>query len=186
MCYNSGLAGSTVGIVGMGRIGQGVAKRLLPFGVTKVLYSGRTQKPEVDYADFVSFDDLLERSDFVVVVCALTLETRDLFSFDAFAKMKKSAVFVNISRGEVVDQAALLDALYTNKIAAAGLDVMTPEPIPTNHELLKLDNCVVLPHIGSAEEVTRREMAHLVSHNILKALANTPIITPVSGTEVNK
>eukprot|EP00117_Sycon_ciliatum_P028085 scpid81670/ scgid22653/ Glyoxylate reductase/hydroxypyruvate reductase len=177
-----GLKGSTVGVMGMGRIGQAVAKRLLPFGVEKMLYSGRAAKPEIDYADFVSFEQLLERSDFIVVTCALTAETTNLFSSEQFSTMKNTAVFVNVARGEVVDQAALVQALKSNQIAAAGLDVMTPEPIPTNHELVQLSNCVLVPHIGSAEEQTRLMMGQLAAKNIVAALKQESLPTPVPGT----
>lgn len=92
-------------------------------------------------AKFVSFDELLRTSDFVVVACPLNKETTGLFDAKAFGKMKPTSVFVNISRGGVVVQDDLIDALRTNKIFAAGLDVMTPEPLPTDHPLLQLDNC---------------------------------------------
>lgn len=166
----------------MGRIGQALARRLLPFGPETMLYSGPTGKPEVDYAHYVSFEHLLERSEFVIATCPLIPDTENLFSFDAFSRMRPDAVFVNISRGEIVDQAALLDALQSKKIAAAGLDVMVPEPLPTNHELLQFENCVVLPHIGSAEMNTRTAMGLLAARNVMKGLANLPLETPVPGS----
>ena len=160
-----GLKNSTVGIVGFGRIGQAVAKRLIPFGVSQIVYSGRSKKPEEKEfnAKFMSLDELVTISDFVIVTCALTPETKGMFHKDIFKKMKPTSIFVNTSRGGelilslkfffngflcfqwvisgVVQQDDLINALKTNTIGAAGLDVMTPEPLPTDHELLQLKNC---------------------------------------------
>lgn len=142
MC-GSGLSGSTVGIVGLGRIGVQVAKILKGFNVAKILYTSRTAKQEASKfgGEKVKLDELLQESDFVIVTTALTPETRQMFNESTFKKMKKSGTFINVSRGEVVDQVALIEALKKGTIRAAGLDVMTPEPIPLDSELLKLDNC---------------------------------------------
>ncbi|XP_044252794.1 glyoxylate reductase/hydroxypyruvate reductase [Tribolium madens] len=171
MC-GPGLGGSTVGIVGFGRIGQEVAKRLKPFNTRQILYFNRSVRKEAEEigAKKVTFDELLSQSDFVVVCCALTPETKEMFNEGAFKKMKKSAVFVNTSRGGVVDQDALVRALKDGEIWGAGLDVMTPEPLPLDHPLLGLKNCVILPHIGSACIETRNQMAVLTANNILTAL----------------
>ncbi|XP_077999312.1 glyoxylate reductase/hydroxypyruvate reductase-like [Glandiceps talaboti] len=171
MC-GSGLFNSTVGIVGLGRIGMAVAHRLKPFGVKRFLYTGRNPKPDANTvpAEYVSLDSLLNQADFVIVCCALTPETQGLFDIATFSKMKKSAIFINTSRGGLVNQDDLLDALESGMIRAAGLDVTTPEPIPTDHPLLELENCVVLPHIGSATEQTRTEMAVLAANNLLAGL----------------
>lgn len=118
----------------------------------------------------MTFKELLEQSDFVIVTCALTSETLGMFNEAAFNKMKPSSVFINTSRGEVVDQPALVKALENKTIWAAGLDVMTPEPLPLNDPLFKMKNCVILPHIGSACIQTRKEMAMLTVNNILCAL----------------
>lgn len=173
MC-GPGLNNSTVGIVGFGRIGQAVARRLKPFNVSKILYHGRSDKPEAveTGAERVPFDELLQKSDFVIVTCALTPDTKDLFDDKAFKKMKSNAIFVNTSRGGVVVQDALIDALKNKTILAAGLDVMTPEPLPLDSPLLKMKNCVLLPHIGSASIETRINMAMLTSNNIIAALKN--------------
>lgn len=127
----------------MGRIGLRVGECLKSFNVARILYTSRTAKPEASRfcGEKVEFDELLRDSDFVVVTTALTSETRYMFDAGAFKRMKRTAVFVNGSRGEVVHQAALIDALKSKTIAAAGLDVMTPEPIPLDNELLRLDNC---------------------------------------------
>ena len=198
-----GLAGSTVGIVGMGRIGQAVKDRLAPFKVAKFLYfdnyinNGKlfracsvpasVQTPELIVSSMISvagasktdFDSLCRESDFVIANCALTAETREIFNEHAFGLMKSNAVFVNTSRGGVVKQSALVDALRSRKIFAAGLDVMTPEPLPTDHELTKLDNCVVIPHLGSATVESRRDMAELTAKNILAALEGREMPAPI-------
>ena len=179
MC-GPGLSGSTVGIVGLGRIGSQVAKCLKGFNVAKILYTSRSVKREAsDFGgEHVQFDVLLQNSDFVIVTVALTPETRQMFNQSAFEKMKESAIFINVSRGEIVDQPALMDALRNGAIGAAGLDVMTPEPIPLDSELLTLDNCVVLPHIGSAATETREEMSRITAKNILAVLKGTPAEMP--------
>ncbi|XP_069623477.1 glyoxylate reductase/hydroxypyruvate reductase [Ranitomeya imitator] len=169
-----GLSNSTVGIIGLGRIGMAIAQRLKPFGVKTFLYTGRQPRPERAAgvnAEYVSCEKLTEDSDFVVVSCSLTPETEGLCNKDFFSRMKKTSVFINISRGSAVNQEDLYQALVTGQIAAAGLDVTTPEPLPTNHPLLSLKNCVILPHIGSATYSTRNTMAILAVNNLLKGLA---------------
>ncbi|XP_020781060.1 glyoxylate reductase/hydroxypyruvate reductase [Boleophthalmus pectinirostris] len=170
-----GLSGSTVGIIGLGRIGMAIAQRLMPFGVKRLLYTGRTAKPnaaEVN-GEFVPLDVLLSECDFVVLSCSLTPETQGLCDKAFFSKMKDTAVFINTSRGAVVNQEDLYEALKNGQIAAAGLDVTTPEPLPTNHPLLTLKNCVVLPHIGSATYSTRGIMSSLAARNLLAGLQGT-------------
>nr|XP_030740135.1 glyoxylate reductase/hydroxypyruvate reductase isoform X1 [Globicephala melas] len=173
-----GLTQSTVGIIGLGRIGQAIARCLKPFGVQRLLYTGRQPRPqeaEEFQAEFVSTQQLAAESDFIVVACSLTPATRGLCNKDFFQQMKKTAVFVNISRGEVVDQDDLYQALASGQIAAAGLDVTTPEPLPTNHPLLTLKNCVILPHIGSATHRTRNTMSLLAANNLLAGLRGEPM-----------
>lgn len=172
MC-GPGLSGSVVGIVGFGRIGQEVAKRIIPFNVKKIIYSNRSERAEeakLIGASRVTFDDLLEESDFVVVTCSLTPDTKGMFNEDAFKKMKRTAVFINTSRGAIVDQDALIRALQNRTIWAAGLDVMTPEPLPLDSPLFRLNNCVILPHIGSAAIETRNYMAILTAKNVIAGL----------------
>ncbi|XP_025833878.1 glyoxylate reductase/hydroxypyruvate reductase-like [Agrilus planipennis] len=137
------LENSTVGIVGLGGIGQAIAKRLKAFDIGRLLYSGHREKSEGKQlgAEFVSFKTLLRESDFVIVAAPLTDETRHMFNRTTFSLMKNSSVFVNIARGLIVDQDALIEALKDGTIFAAGLDVMVPEPLPTDSELLKLPNC---------------------------------------------
>jgi glyoxylate/hydroxypyruvate reductase len=167
-----GLEGSTVGIVGLGRIGMAVARRLSPFGVSQFLYSGHNPKEEAKEvnAEFVDFETLLRKSDFVLGCCALTKENQGLFNKDTFSKMKSNAVFINTSRGGLVNQEDLYAALKNKQIAAAGLDVTSPEPLPTDSPLLTLNNCIVLPHIGSATEKARGAMSALTGRNIMAFL----------------
>lgn len=102
-----------------------------------------------------------------------------MFNEEAFNKMKQTAVFVNVARGKIVDQSALIKALETNTIFAAGLDVMTPEPLPTDHKLYTLPNCVLIPHLGSATIQTRNKMAEITAKNILAIFNNEPMPSPV-------
>jgi glyoxylate/hydroxypyruvate reductase len=138
--------GSNVGIVGLGRIGLRIAEYLSSFGVKEIFYTSRTEKLEATKigAKKVDLDILLKNSDFVIVTIALVPESREMFKKETFEKMKKSAIFINVSRGEVVHQPSLIEALKNGTIKAAGLDVTTPEPLPLDNELLKLDNCGML------------------------------------------
>ncbi|KAM7305002.1 glyoxylate reductase/hydroxypyruvate reductase [Ixodes scapularis] len=176
MC-GSEIRGTTVGFVGMGNIGLAVLERLKAFKVSKFLYTSRTHKPtaEMEGAQFTRLNELLRMSDIVIVTCTLTPETTGMFNREAFSLMKKTASFINISRGAVVDQDALYEALTTGKIASAGLDVMTPEPLAKDHPLVKLPNCVLLPHIGGATTKARKAMAVLTAQNILAALEGLPM-----------
>lgn len=165
------LYGSTVGIIGLGRIGQAVARRLRGFEC-RVLYNQRTPDPEAAAlgAAYADLPRLLEESDFVTLHVPLTDETRHLITREALEMMKSSAILINTARGPVVDQSALLDALREGEIAAAGLDVTDPEPMPPDDPLLGLPNVVVLPHIGSASIQTRTRMAHMAADNLLAGL----------------
>ena len=162
----------TIGIVGFGRIGQAVARRAAGFGMT-VIYSDAVQlPPEVEAetgASRVELDELLERADMISIHTNLTEETRHLFSHEQFKRMKPSAVLVNTSRGPVVDEEALADALENDEIFAAGLDVFEQEP-KVSERLLNLENAVVIPHLGSATVDTRNAMGHLAVDNVFAAL----------------
>lgn len=158
----------TIGIVGMGRIGEAVAKRATGFNMD-ILYHNRSRKERAEQelgAKYVSFDDLLEQSDYVVCLAPLTKETKGMFDQKAFEKMKSTAIFVNASRGANVDEEALYKALDNGEIKAAGLDVFAQEPISSDHPLLQLENVVALPHIGSSSEETRKNMMELCFDNI--------------------
>ena len=163
----------TIGIFGMGKIGETVAKRATGFDM-EILYHNRTRKPEAEKslgAVYCSFDELVEKSDFIVSLAPLTNETRNMFTRETFKKMKKNAIFINAGRGPVVDEQALYDALVEKDIAGAGLDVFTKEPINADHPLLSLPNVVALPHIGSSSVETRVTMMKLCIDNI-KAVIN--------------
>lgn len=146
MCGNS-LKDSVIGFVGAGRIGLALLQRLIAFKAKQFLYCGNKAKPSVDSlgALFVSFDELLEKSDFVIICCLLNDKTRHMFNTNAFKRMKKTAILINTSRGAVVDQTALYNALNNGDIRGAGLDVMEIEPIPVNDPLLSLSNAGMSP-----------------------------------------
>ncbi|XP_076164204.1 glyoxylate reductase/hydroxypyruvate reductase [Ptiloglossa arizonensis] len=172
------IQGSIVGIVGLGNIGQAIVKRLKGFDVKRFIYTGHSRKKAGDElgAHFVSLDELLEQSDIIIVAVPLTNETRGLFNDNTFGKMKKTAVFVNISRGKIVETDALIKALRNKTIFAAGLDVTDPEPLPPEHDLLKLPNAVIIPHLGSATVKTRRDMSITAAQNILNGLEGKPLV----------
>ena len=168
------LHGSTLGIVGFGRIGQAVAKRASGFGMKVVYYDHKGSNIEAAKSlnsVYLKLDDLLRTSDVVSVHLPLTVETRHIFDDRAFSLMKKSAVFVNTSRGSIVDQKALVEALRTNKIFAAGLDVFEKEPLDEDDPLLQLENAVFVPHLGSATMQTRSAMAELAARNLVEAFS---------------
>ena len=165
------LHGSTVGIVGFGRIGQAVARRLEGFGC-EILHTSRSGG--------VPLEELLDRSDFVTLHSPLTPETRGLIGDEALARMKPTAYLVNTARGPIVDSDALGRALHAGRIAGAALDVTDPEPLPGDHPLLGAPNLLVLPHLGSATEATRARMADMAVDNLLAALAGRPMPHPAS------
>lgn len=174
--------GATLGIVGMGRIGEAVARRAKGFNMNTIYYN---RNPQLEVEELLgvryrSFEDLLQESDFVVCLTPLTPETRHLFGKKEFKRMKKSAIFVNASRGATVDEEALYTALIEGQIWAAGLDVFQVEPVPVGNPLLQLDNVVALPHIGSSTIQTRTEMAKLAAKNIVAVLQGKGPITPVN------
>ncbi len=170
--------GSTLGIIGFGRIGQAVARRAAGFDIT-VLYHQRTRAPaEVEAAlaaRYVGFEELLEQSDIVSLNCALTPETRGLIGAAALARMRSTAVLVNTARGPVVDPVALAAALRDGEIAAAALDVTEPEPIAPDDPLLSLANCLVVPHIASSSRATRGRMAAMAAANLLAGVRGEPL-----------
>jgi glyoxylate reductase len=177
------LAKKTVGVVGMGRIGSNFARKLHFGWGMRVLYSDVNQNASVESelgAKRVDLDTLLRESDFVSVHVDLNPQTKGLFSKDQFAKMKPTAVFINTARGPIVDQIALASALRNKTIFAAGLDVTDPEPLPKDHELLHLPNCIVAPHIASATVHTRNEMARICAENLIAGLTGKPMTACVN------
>ena len=172
------LKGKTVGIIGLGRIGQAMAKRCHGGWDMNVIYCGNSQKKEAEkrlQARKVSFEELLQQSDFISVHAPLTEQTKGMFDSAAFSKMKKNCVFVNTARGQMVDQTALYEALSKGYIFAAGLDVTDPEPLPLSSPLLSLSNCFILPHIGSATTKSRQDMAEIAANNIILGLEKKPL-----------
>jgi len=174
--------GKRLGIVGFGRIGQAVARRARGFGM-EILYHNRSRKEEAERelgARYMDLDALLGAADFVSIHTPLTPETTHLIGADELDNMKPEAVLVNTSRGPVVDEAALADALAEGRIFAAGLDVYEKEP-EVHPKLLELENAVLAPHIGSASVETRDRMAVLAAENIVAVLSGEEPKTPVNG-----
>lgn len=173
--------GATLGIIGMGRIGEAVARRAKGFGM-RIVYCNRNRKEQAEAetgAEWASLETLLRESDYVVLLTPLTEETRLLMGEQQFSWMKPTSVFINVSRGGTVDESALYQALVSRKIWAAGLDVFQQEPLPQDHPLLSLPNVVALPHIGSATEQTRADMAKLAAANIVAVLEGRKPLTPL-------
>lgn len=173
------LKGKTLGIIGAGRIGTGVARRAAGFGVKIVYYDGRINS-ELDSlgAKKVSLKSLLSKSDIISVHLPLTENTYHLLDKDRLRLMKQTAVFINTARGEIVDEKALVEILKRKQIFSAGFDVYENEP-DINPDLLKLKNVVLLPHLGSATEDARNEMAKLAAGNVISVLSGKGAITPV-------
>ena len=160
--------GATLGIIGFGRIGRAVAKRAQGFDMRVIFYDPTAQP--VYGANPVDIDTLLRMSDFVSIHVPLTEGTRHLVNAEFLAKMKPNSILVNTSRGGVVDQSALYDVLKAEKIFAAALDVTDPEPLPMDHPLLELGNCLIVPHLGSASRHTRDMMSLLAAANLIAGL----------------
>ena len=176
------VSGATIGIVGMGQIGLEMAKRARGFDM-EVLYHSRSPNAEVEKRykmTFVDLPTLLRRSDFVALHVPLTPQTHHLIGEQELALMKPTAILVNTSRGQVVDAEALYHALKDGRIAGAALDVTDPEPLPPDSPLLTLDNVVVTPHIGSASQSSRREMAMLAARNLVAGLKGEPLVRCVN------
>ena len=176
--------GMTLGIIGLGRIGHQVARRAIGFDMT-VLYSNRHRREDAERAlapavHFAARDELLARSDYVMLCVPLTDQTRGSIAARELSLMKPEATLINIARGAVVDTAALTQALAEQRIAAAALDVTEPEPLPRDHPLLAMPHVVITPHLGSATVATRRRMAELSVENLLAGLRGEPLPHPVS------
>ncbi|MBK5268181.1 MAG: D-glycerate dehydrogenase [Acidimicrobiia bacterium] len=172
--------GSTLGIIGFGRIGQAIARRATGFSM-KVFYTQRHRNNELDSAgpSFVTLDQLLGESDHVIVATPLSDETSHLIGWNELRRMKSTATLINIGRGPLVDPDALDRALRTDEIFAAALDVTDPEPIPTTHPLASCPNCFITPHLGSATTRTRTAMAELAARNLVAGLRGDPMEAPV-------
>ncbi|KAK7590324.1 hypothetical protein V9T40_001937 [Parthenolecanium corni] len=165
---------SAIGIIGCGKIGTAIMKRLLAFSPKKCFYSSREQKSEADAmgAEWRSVDDVCENSDYIIVTAHLSEETHHLINRARIDSMKPSAMLINVARGGIVEEEALVEALQNKKIAGAGLDVLEKEPIEPNNTLLSLDNVVVTPHAAFSSSVVRDRMLDLTMENILAVYEN--------------
>ena len=183
--YGKQVSGATAGVIGLGRIGFEVAKRLKGFDM-KILYHGRSRKPlETEAAVGATYVpnlyDMLGQSDYVILVAPATAKTRHLMGAKEFEAMKNDAIFVNISRGTLVNQEALVGALETGGIGGAGLDVTDPEPLPIEHKLFSFPNVVITPHTGSATAHTRRKMFMMTIDNIMAGLRGEEMPSEVTA-----
>ncbi len=173
------LSGKTAGIVGLGRIGRAIARRLEAFDI-EVVYHGRTQKSDVPYPFYNDLKEMALRCDFLILACAGGPATENLVNFEILDALGPHGILVNIARGSVVNEDDLQVALRNGSIAGAGLDVFRNEPnVP--EALLKMDNVVLLPHIGSATVETRTRMGQLVVENILAHMEGHPVLTPIAA-----
>ncbi len=175
--------GKTLGIVGLGRIGAAIARRgALGCGM-KVLYTARTPKVDAENqlgARRCSLNELLSESDFVVVAVPLSAETTHLIGKNEFSLMKKTAIIVNIARGAVIDENAMIEALQQGTIHGAGLDVFETEPLPASSPLIGMQNVVLAPHIGSATEETRDAMSRYAAESLIDFLVHNKVRNPVN------
>ncbi|HKR41825.1 MAG TPA: D-glycerate dehydrogenase [Paraburkholderia sp.] len=172
----SDIFGATLGVIGMGRIGQALARRALGFNMRVVYHNRSRVAPEIERelnAEYLSKADVLKQADHVVLVLPYTAENHHTIGAAELALMKPTATLTNIARGGIVDDAALAHALHTRQIAAAGLDVFEGEP-RVHPALLEVENVVLTPHIASASEATRRAMANLAADNLIAALGEGP------------
>jgi lactate dehydrogenase-like 2-hydroxyacid dehydrogenase len=171
------VSGARMGIVGLGRIGMAIAKRAAAFGMS-IAYTSRNARPEAPYPYFASAEALAREVDFLVVITPGGAATRKLIDAKVLAALGKKGYLVNVARGSVVDEQALVSALRDGTIAGAGLDVFESEPnVPG--ELLALDNVVLTPHVGSATWQTRQAMADLAFGNLTAHFAGKPLLSPV-------
>jgi glyoxylate reductase len=181
MLLGSGLQGRRLGVVGMGAIGQALARRAKAFGMTVAYTNRRAIAPEIEAeldAERLNLDELLATSDVVSINCPYSSETHHLIGPEQLELMRDSAFLVNTARGPIVDEAALVRALRTGAIAGAGLDVYENEPTLTAG-LAELDNAVLIPHLGSATVETRAAMATLAARNTIAVLSGQPALTPI-------
>jgi len=175
--------GATLGIIGFGRIGQAVARRARGFGMRVLYHDPHRVSPavEAEYgAEYRTLEGILPESDFVSLHVNLSPQTKGLINAERLGWMKRTAILVNTSRGPVVDSMALVDALRDGVIAGAALDVTDPEPLSSDHPLVGLDNCLVVPHIASASRATRSKMAQMAAANLLAGVRGQRLPTPVN------
>ncbi len=174
------LSGKTIGIVGYGSIGKAVAKAASAFGMRVIVHT-RTVRPEYlsDGVEFVDFKKLLSESDIVTLHCPLNSGSERLMNEEAFSLMKKGAVLINTSRGPVVDENALRDALLSGKLMGAGIDVLETEPMREDCPLFGIENCIITPHIAWAAEETRRRLMEIAENNLKSFIDGNPVNTVI-------
>lgn len=172
--YGLNIHHKKLGIIGMGRIGEDLAKRAKLGFLMDVSYHNRRKKPELEEENirWKPLDELLQDSDFIVMLTPLTEETKNMIDETKFKQMKNTAIFINMSRGATVDEKALYNALKNNEIYAAASDVFVLEPVNSDNPLLQLDNFTASPHIGSATHETRNDMVQLAAENLIEVLIN--------------
>jgi glyoxylate reductase len=176
LLLGSEMKGATLGLVGFGRIGKAMARRASGFDMRVIYCDPNETQPDPELkATGVDFETLLTESDFLSLHTPLTADTRHLINSEALSKMKPTAVLVNTSRGPVVDMDALYDALKAKRIFAAALDVTEPEPLPSDHRLLTLENVIIMPHIASASTATRHKMSWMAARNLIAGLKGEPL-----------
>lgn len=180
--------GSTLGIIGLGRIGAAIAKRAKGFGM-KLMYYDVIRQPQTEKefgVEFVDLNKIYAESDFITLHTNLTPQTHHLIGAEQLKKMKKNCILINSSRGPIIDNMALAEALRNGTIAYAALDVTEPEPIPSDHPLLKLDNVIIAPHIASASVATRTKMALMAADNLIAGLKGEMPPNPVNPEALKK
>ena len=175
----------TVSVVGFGRIGREVVKRLIPFKCAVQVFDPVVPAPEIEKlgARAVSFDDLLKNADVLTLHCPSTPQTRRLMNRDTFAKLKPGAIFINVGRGDLADPDALTTVLQSGHLGAAALDVFDPEPIPAGHPLLSMPNVILAPHIASCSVPAVKKLRESVAHIAIAALKGEPLPTTVNGVK---
>lgn len=174
--------GATLGIIGLGRIGAAIARRARGFGM-KIIYYDVVRQPQSEKElgiEYVDLTRILADSDFITMHTILSKETFHLIGAEQFKRMKPNCILVNTSRGPIIDNMALYEALRNKTIAYAALDVTEPEPMPADHPLLTLDNVIVVPHIASASVATRTKMGLMAADNLIAGLKGEMPPTPVN------
>ena len=170
------LADKTIGIIGLGRIGKQTAKVAQAFGMNVLAVgSGRSKPPEITGIEWVELEELLKRSDVVSLHCPLTPTTEKIVDADRLALMKKSAFLINTSRGQLIDEQDLADALNREQIAGAGLDVLSTEPPSADNPLLTAENCIITPHIAWATKEARTRMMDIAVNNVRNFIEGSPV-----------
>lgn len=176
------LEGKTLGIFGMGRIGQAVAKRSQPFGLKITYYNRKKLNSSMEkklHAKYVSFDELITKSDILTIHVPYSKITHGIINHRIFQKMKRNSFLINTARGKIINEKDLIRALKSKLIAGAALDVFENEPISKNHELTKMQNVVLTPHIGSSTAETRKKMAEITIKNLILGLEGKKMVYSV-------